>query len=539
MSEVFISYARSTEREAKRIAEGLRALGYGVWRDDELPAHRDYAEVIEERLRGAKAVVVVWSAESVKSQWVRAEADLAREAGKLVQLSLDGAGLPMPFSRIQCADLTGWSGDPEAAGWKKVVGSVQALVGADGAAPAAAVPAEAPAPQAVLPDKPSIAVLPFADMTPAKDQGYFCDGMVVEIGAALSRFPSLFVIATGSSLSYRDPSLNRRRIAGELGVRYLLEGSVRKSVDRVRIAVELTDAQAGAQIWTERFDGALDDVFALQDTVANAVAGRIAPTIEAAELRRASARPTSDLGAYDLFLRAAQKAHVWERESFHAAIQLLDEALARDPDYGLALSVAGFCHGALFMYGWAEDREAERKAALEFGRRALRAEPDNAEVLSFGAITTAFLGGDLVAADVLNERALALNPGYATAWLNSGWIKHLSGRSEQGLEAFHTAIRIDPRSGWRGHIVHGIGSCLFALGRYEEAIPALTEAVELLPFSGARPTLVAALAHSGRIDEARAALSAEQEPDVSPDIYRDAGMRERLLAGAALAAAPA
>ena len=536
MSEVFISYARSTEREAKRIAEGLRALGYGVWRDDELPAHRDYAEVIEERLRGAKAVVVVWSAESVKSQWVRAEADLARETGKLVQLSLDGAGLPMPFSRIQCADLTGWSGDPEAAGWKKVVGSVQALVDAEDAGQVAA-PAEASAPQAALPDKPSIAVLPFADMTPAKDQGYFCDGMVVEIGAALSRFPSLFVIATGSSLSYRDPSLNRRRIAGELGVRYLLEGSVRKSVDRVRIAVELTDAQAGAQIWTERFDGALDDVFALQDMVANAVAGRIAPTIEAAELRRVSARPTSDLGAYDLFLRAAQKAHVWERESFHAAIALLDEALARDPDYGLALSVAGFCHGALFMYGWADDREAERKAALGFGRRAMRAEPDNAEVLSFGAITTAFVGGDLAAADVLNERALALNPGYATAWLNSGWIKHLRGRSEEGLEAFHTAIRIDPRSGWRGHIVHGIGSCLFALGRYEEAIPALTEAVELLPFSGADVTLVAALAHAGRLDEARAALSAERESGVPLEIYRDADMRERLRSGAALAGA--
>src|SRR5215472_3162141 len=134
MSEVFISYARATEGEARRIAEALRAIGYGVWRDDELPAHRDYSEVIEERLRAAKAVVVVWSAEAVKSQWVRAEADIAREAGTLVQLSLDQAALPMPFNRIQCADLSGWTGDAGHAGWRKVAGSVAELMtGAGGA----------------------------------------------------------------------------------------------------------------------------------------------------------------------------------------------------------------------------------------------------------------------------------------------------------------------------------------------------------------------------------------------------------------------
>ncbi|HEY2177752.1 MAG TPA: TIR domain-containing protein, partial [Caulobacteraceae bacterium] len=201
MSDVFISYARPTEGEATRIGEILRGLGYGVWRDDELPAHRDYSEVIEERLRAAKAVVVVWSVEAVKSQWVRAEADLAREAGTLVQLSLDGAPLPMPFNRIQCADLAGWKGDTGHPGWKKVALSVSALAGA-GPAP------EAP-PGPPLSTKPSIAVLPFADLSPAKDQDYFCDGVVVEIVTALSRFRTLFVIASGSSLSYRDASIAR------------------------------------------------------------------------------------------------------------------------------------------------------------------------------------------------------------------------------------------------------------------------------------------------------------------------------------------
>jgi len=294
MSDVFISYARSTEREAKQIAEALRGLGYDVWRDDELPAHRDYSEVIEERLRAAKAVVVVWSAEAAKSQWVRAEADLAREAQTLVQLSLDGAPLPMPFNRIQCADLAGWAGDPGHPGWRKVANSVAELANAN--VPAGAATVAASPPPLPLSEKPSIAVLPFTDLSPAKDQDYFCDGMVVEIVTALSRFRTLFVIASGSSLTYRDVAGRLPQVARELGVRYLLEGSVRKAGDRVRIAAHLIDAHDGArEVWAERFDGTLEDVFALQDQVAGAVASQIEPTILAIETRRASARPTGDV----------------------------------------------------------------------------------------------------------------------------------------------------------------------------------------------------------------------------------------------------
>src|SRR5580700_7386314 len=162
MSHVFISYARSTADEAQTIAEALRGLGHDVWLDDEIPVHRAYADVIEERLRAAKAVVVIWSAEAVKSQWVQSEADRAREDGKLVQLNLDGARLPMPFDRIQCADLTGWACNLDAPGWRKVVASIGDLVGRQGAAPAPAVPAPAPL---ELPAKPSIAVLPFTNLS--------------------------------------------------------------------------------------------------------------------------------------------------------------------------------------------------------------------------------------------------------------------------------------------------------------------------------------------------------------------------------------
>ena len=206
MADIFISYARSTEPQAKQIAEALRDLGYGVWRDDELPAHRAYNEVIEERLKAAGAVVVIWSADAVKSQWVRSEADRAREDGKLVQLTLDGARLPMPFDQIQCADLSGWNGDTAAAGWRKVVAGIGDLLVDAKNEPAILTPP--------LPTKPSIAVLPFANLSGDPEQEYFADGMVVEIVASLSRVRSIFVIASGSGLSFKgkglSPSIRRR-----------------------------------------------------------------------------------------------------------------------------------------------------------------------------------------------------------------------------------------------------------------------------------------------------------------------------------------
>src|SRR5579859_141041 len=283
MTDIFISYARSTAPQAQAIAEALRALGYCVWRDDELPAHRAYAEVIEERLRAAKAVVVIWSAEAAKSQWVFSEANRAREDGKLVQLSLDSTRLPMPFDTIQCADMSGWVGDPGSPGWRKVVASLGDLVAGTTVAPSAAAPA--------LPAKPSIAILPFANLSGDPEQEYFADGMVVEIVAALARIPSIFVIASGSSFSFKGRSVSPQEAARQLGVRYVLEGSVRKAAERVRITVQLIDASDGAQIWTQRFDDTLEDVFALQDKVALAAAGKRARGGDPARGRPADREP--------------------------------------------------------------------------------------------------------------------------------------------------------------------------------------------------------------------------------------------------------
>ena len=509
MSDVFISYARSNEREATQVAEALRGLGHAVWRDDELPAHRDYSEVIEERLRAAKAVVVVWSAEAVKSQWVRAEADFAREARTLVQFSLDASPLPMPFNRIQCADLAGWNGDLGHPGWKKVAASVAELAGAD-PSPAPVTPAPPAAAALPLPGKPSLAVLPFVDLSPAKDQDYFCDGMVVEIVTSLSRFRTLFVIASGSSLTYRDAAGRLPQIARELGVRFLLEGSVRKAGDRVRIAAHLVDALDGArEVWSERFDDTLEDVFALQDRVANAVASQIEPTIIAVETRRASARPTQDLTAYDLYLRGLKAFGSFAKTSHAEALALFDQAIERDPRYAEALSVSAFARANRIVLGWTDDFEADRRVALDHRARALSALSDDPEVLATVAMASMQLGVDPAGALASARRALARHPGSSTVQMNSAWVFLYAGEAAAALAGFEASQRLDPRSVWRQILLVGMTFATLFLHRFEAVIPLAQEAGDLMPdlkpFTAS--LTAAALGHLGRREEARAALA--------------------------------
>jgi len=243
MSDIFISYARSTEAQAKQIAEALRGLGYGVWRDDEIPANRAYADVIAERLEKARAVVVVWSAEAVKSQWVRSEAERARADNKLVQLNVDGARLPMPFDQTQCADLAGWSADADTPGWRQVVGAIGNL-----ASPSR--PRHEETRKAAR--KHSICVLPFANMSGDAEQEYFSDGISEDIITDLSKVSALEVSARNSAFTFKGKAIKVTDVARELNVDYVLEGSVRKAGNRVRITAQLIDGTTGNHLWVER-----------------------------------------------------------------------------------------------------------------------------------------------------------------------------------------------------------------------------------------------------------------------------------------------
>lgn len=465
MSEVFVSYARSTQDQARLIATALRAEGCEVWLDDALPAHRAYADVIEERLRGAKAIVVIWSSDAVKSQWVRAEADFARKAGTLVQLSIDGAIPPLPFNQIHCAQLAGWDGDSNSIGWRNILESIRDLI--------AGVQEDALPVAPALPDKPSIAVLPFANLSSDSDQDYFVAGMVDEIVMALTRIRTLFVISSESSLALKGKGWDERQAAARMGVRYLLDGSVKRSGSRVRIAVKLVDTRHDAQIWAERFEDDLEDIFELQDRIAIKVAGVIEPSIQEAEVRRVARQPVESLGCYDLYLRALPLRAACKKAEVIRAIKLLDRALALDPDFAPALAQAAGCHSQMYANGWGEDREWHKQQGLDLAERAVTAGPDDASVLAQAANALVDLEHGLARATALADRATAINPGCARAWFISGFVRNFAGYggdTDAALERLQTASRLDPISPLNDIIQVHIGMARIIQGDFHDAL---------------------------------------------------------------------
>ena len=499
MADVFVSYARSTEEPARRIAEALRKLGYSVWRDDELPAHRPYAEVIEERLKAAKAVVVVWSQEAVKSQWVRAEADLARQEGKLVQLGIDSAQPPLPFNQIQFADMDGWRGDEAAPSWRKVVDSVAALVGQPDATPLVkGLPA--------LPVKPSIAVLPFSNLSKDPEQDYLAEGMVEEIVASLARFKSLFVISAGADLLANGRPVSPHEAARQLGVRYLLKGSVRKAADRVRIAVHLVEAESGAEIWTTTLNDTMDDIFALQDRVAERVAGVLETAVQDQDIINASDRPTANMNSYDLYLRAMQLFRLSRKSEMKTAIDLLDRAIALDPSFAIAMSQSCVCHRQMIDHGWTNDIEQCRKRGLELVERALAVAGIDTRVLAQVAASLPGLEGRMDRAIRLIERAINLNPSSSFVWLISGSIHLRDGQPDIAAEHLEISMRLDPISASaNAYSRMYLASARFQQGRFDEAMTLFETTSLRLPVSYI--ILAALYGYLGKPEQAREALS--------------------------------
>ena len=395
-----------------------------------------------------------------------------------------------------------------------------------------------------LPEKPSIAVLPFSDMTGAKDQDYFTEGMLVEIVTALSAFPSLFVIAHAASLSLRGDTRSHTLIARELGVRYILSGSVRKSGDRVRIAVELLDEGARTPIWTQRFDGTLEDVFALQDTVANAVASQIEPSIQAAEVRRATTRPTADPGAYDLYLRGLHAQWgAYEKAPLQTALGFFEQAIDRDPDFGLAIAHASNAHVNMYLQSESDHPDVSRQKAYELAKRAERLGTNDAEVLAFAAYSLLQCGADMPIVDALITRALEMNSGSSVVRYNSGWIYAFACRPEAALAEFEQGLRLDPRSPWWAAMALGQGWSLFHLRRFAEALPLIYKTLDLAQPNLARKLIASCHGHLGRYDEARLVLQGVEHNTpkevVWLSLYRDKSFRAVLDEGLARVAAGA
>jgi adenylate cyclase len=490
VSDVFISYARSTQSEAKQVAEALRAIGWSVWLDDELPAHRDYSEVIEEQLRAARAVVVVWSSESAKSQWVRAEADLAREAGKLVQLTVDRTPLPMPFNRIQCADLYGWAGDPAASGWKKIVQSVAELVGCPHPVLEAGQPRTTPA---LVPEEFLVAIAHFVDPNGVAAGDDFAEGLVAEVATALARFPMLRVVDPGPTSA----------------ARYLLEGSVRRSGPRARINVQLRDATKGERVWAERFDEGLEDAFAVQDNVATTVAGRVEAAILAYETRHIAGRPVESLSAHELWLRARATVRRAGLEQVDEIEALSERAVTLAPGHALSLSLLAVALGLRIAYAGGDANLSAFKTRLtQLIDRAMLAGADDPEVLACVAQAHLLSDGDKVAARAIVDRALKMNPGLVIGWDIAGNVRMWIGDYEEALAHYERSLLLDPQSPWRTYTWPSMAGCLVAMGRFEEAIPLAKEGLEIGPNNPwATAFLIAALVHLGRMQEAETALT--------------------------------
>jgi adenylate cyclase len=315
-----------------------------------------------------------------------------------------------------------------------------------------------------LPDKPSIAVLPFANMSGDPEQEYFADGMVEEIITALSRIRWLFVIARNSTFTYKGRSVDVKQVGRELGVRYVLEGSVRKAGERVRITGQLIDAVTGTHLWADRFDGSLEDVFELQDKVASNVAGIIEPTLRTAEIRRSAQWPTHDLTAYDFYLRALPYRAVYDKDHTFRALSLLEQAIERDPQYGPAIALAAECHHFLVANSWAG--EASRLEGLRLARYAIQVADDDPNVLREAAFVLGFFGESIDAAVALMDRSLALNPSFAEGWQSSGVLRNFAGQPDLAITHFETSLRLNPRDRKARHLT-GIGVAHFLSRRFD------------------------------------------------------------------------
>jgi len=430
MSDVFVSYARPDELQAGRVSEALRALGYQVWRDDELPAHRAYADVIEERLNSAKAVVVLWSVEAARSQWVRAEADTARSAGTLVQALLDDHVPPLPFNQIQCADLKDWDGSSDTAGWRKLVASVAALAGSQVHEVIA------------LRRQTSICVLPFQNMSGDPEQEYFSDWISEDITTDLSKVSALEVIARNTAFTFKGHSVDVCDVARRLKVSHVLEGSVRKAANRVRVTAQLIDGTSGGHVWADRFDRDLTDIFAIQDEISKAIVDALKVKLLPTEKKAIENRGTSNSEAYNLYLMARQAwitGDFGDRRREEKVIRICKRAVELDPGYPQAWALMGLAQANL-RHGFVQSDSFDDGSAA-------------------------------------GERALALDPNIAEAHLPNAWRLAEQGRHEEANAELAIALELGPDS-WE--VNKEAARIYYRQRRLEEAARHLEKATQVM-----------------------------------------------------------
>jgi TolB-like protein len=372
---------------------------------------------------------------------------------------------------------------------------------------------DAPPPPIALPDKPSIAALPFDNLSGDPEQDYFADGMVDDIITGLSRIKWLFVIARNTSFTYKDRAVDVKQVGRELGVRYVLEGSVRKAGDQVRVSAQLIDALTGMHVWAERYDRKFDDIFALQDEMTLSVVGAIEPSLRQAEVERVRRKRSENLDAYDLVLQAQSDVYSRDPEPATRALALLERALAIDPTYALAHAFAADCHHNIFMYGGLQ--EGHRTASILHAEAAMAHGQDDSLALAFAGFVIGIEKHDRDAAFAAFEAALAVSPSSALTYILGSLILAFAEEAERAIEWADRGLRLSPFDPWRSTAFISCSLGHYHRGRYEESVAAARKAIQCAPgYSMAYVVLAAVLVRLGRLEEAKmaAARALELQP---------------------------
>ncbi|MGJ4906085.1 winged helix-turn-helix domain-containing tetratricopeptide repeat protein [Bradyrhizobium sp. HKCCYLS2058] len=359
-----------------------------------------------------------------------------------------------------------------------------------------------------LPDAPSVAVLPFRNLSGDPGQDYFADGVVEDIITALSRIGWLFVIARNSSFTYKGRTVNEQQVGRELGVRYVVEGSVRQSANRVRITGQLVDATTGTHVWADKFEETIDDLFELQDQIATSIVGVIASQLERAEIERARRKPTGNLSAYDHYLRAMPHLHRGTRDAIDEALLLFEKALSLDSGFASAHAMAAWCYCLRKINGWMTDQSREYAEGIRLARLAIELGRDDAVALTRAGHTLAHLAGDLEGAVALLDRALLLNPNLAAAWFLGGFLRVLRGNPESAIEFFSRAMRFSPLDPEMFRMQAGMAMAHLFAERFDQALAWAERSFQQLPSSGfVVLIIIASHAIAGRMAQAKDAAA--------------------------------
>ena len=500
--DIFLSYNREDQATAKLYADAFAAEGLNVWWDTALRSGEAYDEVTEAALRGAKAVVVLWSPRSVVSRWVRAEATIADRCKTLVPVTIEACERPIMFELTQTAELSHWTGDGGDPAWRGFLSDLQRFVGHEALVPQIAAP-QAAAPAKAQRSRPGLAIAPL--QSAAADEA-FVEGLIDETATVFSRFKYALNLQS-------DPA----------GARYILEATLRRADSRVRLSAKLIETESGTQIWAERIDAEGDDPFAVQEDIASRLASKAVMAIEAAERRWALARPNEANGAYYGMIAGFQAFSTFSAKSHRHALNVIDAALVDDREDPYLLTFASACCSALLLLREEVDRDKLRLASQDYSRRALLTGDDDPLVLAFLAWAGIQSGGDLEMLDAMAERALSRNPGWSTGWNLNGQVKVGVGNVEQAIASFEKALELEPRSPERWSALNMLGCSRVLSGQFEAALAPLNESQQLVPGAPYNALgLVAAYVHLGRMDEAREMRKrlAADDADIDLNLFR-------------------